>query len=88
MNMANVGIAKTGIVRHSNLFFKLGVLIFGKSPEKAIKNFVYLASDESVNFSGYFLKRPGHPLVREKNNYDPAVSERLWNVSLDLINRK
>jgi len=86
MNMANVGIAKTGIIRHSNIFFRLGVQLFGKSPEKAIKNFVYLASDESVNFSGYFLKRPGRPLVKEKNNYDPGVAERLWNLSMKLVN--
>ena len=85
INMANVGVANTGIVRHSNFLFKIGLGIFGTSPEKAAANFVYLASEDEVNFSGYFLKKPGRPDVKVKNNFDPAVSERLWNLSLELI---
>ncbi len=85
INMANVGVANTGIVRHSNFFFKIGLGIFGTSPEKAAANFVYLASDDEVNFSGYFLKKPGRPEVKFKYNYDASISERLWNLSLELI---
>jgi NAD(P)-dependent dehydrogenase (short-subunit alcohol dehydrogenase family) len=85
INMANVGVANTGIVRHSNFFFKIGLSLFGTSPEKAAANFVYLASDDDVNFSGFFLNKPGRPEVKVKNKYDSAVSERLWNMSMELI---
>ena len=85
INMAHVGIAKTGIIRHSNIFFRLAVQLAGKSPERAAGNFVYLASDPRVNFSGYFLKKPGNPAIREKINYEPSIAERLWNKSMELI---
>jgi len=87
MNMAHVGVAKTGIIRHSNFFIRLAVNLFGKSPEKAIENFVYLASNEEVNFSGYFFKKPGDHFVKEKNNYDPGDAERLWEMSMGFISR-
>lgn len=85
INMANVGVAKTGIIRHSNIFFRLFVKMFGKSPAESAANFVFLASDPSVNFSGYFLKKPDHPEVKEKINYEPDVAERLWEKSMELI---
>ncbi|MCX6273814.1 MAG: SDR family NAD(P)-dependent oxidoreductase [Bacteroidetes bacterium] len=85
MNIANVGVANTGIVRNSNLFFKIGLKLFGTSPEKAATNFVYLASDDEVSYSGYFLKKPGHPTIKEKNNFDSVVSEKLWTKSMELI---
>lgn len=85
MNAAHVGVAKTGIVRYSNFFFRAAVQLFGTSPEQAAKNFVFLASDPSVNFSGYFLKKPGKPVVREKIDYDESNAERLWNLSMNLI---
>lgn len=85
MNMAHVGIAKTSIIRNVNFLFKLMVNIVGKSPEAAAKNFVFLASDKSVNFSGYFFKKPGNTSVKEKIQYDAATSERLWNKSMELI---
>lgn len=85
INMAHVGIAKTGIMRHSNIVLRTLVKLVGRSAEESAGNFVYLASDPAVNFSGYFLKKPGHPEVREKIAYDPAIAERLWNMSLDLI---
>lgn len=85
MNMANVGIANTGITRHSNIFFRLAVKLIGKSPEAAAKNFVHLASDDSVTFSGYFFKKPGHNEVKEKIEHDGITAERLWNRSMELI---
>ena len=85
INMANVGVVKTGIVRHSNLFFKLGLSLVGKSPESATKNFLYLATDEEVNFSGYFLKKPGRPGVKEKISYNAVTAARLWDLSMELI---
>jgi hypothetical protein len=85
MNMANVGIVNTGIVRHSNLLFRIGLHIVGTSPEKASGNFVFLADSDEVTFSGYFLKKPGRPDLREKINADAETAERLWNLSMDLI---
>jgi hypothetical protein len=55
------------------------------NPGKAAQNFVYLASDEEVNFSGYFLKNPRKPAVKEKANHDPLVTEKLWGKSMELI---
>ena len=57
---------------------------FGERPGIADGD-VFLASDPGVNFSGYFLKKPGDPSVREKEQYDPATAEKLWNKSLELI---
>lgn len=85
MNMAHVGIAKTGITRNTNFLFGLAVSIVGKSPETLAGNFVYLASSDAVNYSGYFLPKPGKPLVREKIQYDEGTAEKLWNLSFDLI---
>jgi len=85
MNILHVGIARTGIMRETNFFLRLLVDVFGKSPEGAVSNPVFLASDESVNFSGYFLKKPGRSSVREKVAHDAVVAERLWNKSLELI---
>ncbi len=85
INMAHVGIAKTGIMRNSNLILRTLVKIVGKSPEEAAGNFVYLASDPDVNFSGYFLRKPGRPEVKEKIQYDDAIAQKLWNRSLELI---
>jgi NAD(P)-dependent dehydrogenase (short-subunit alcohol dehydrogenase family) len=85
MNMAHVGIAKTGIMRHSNIILRTMVNLVGKSPEEAAGNFIYLASDPAVDFSGYFLKKPGHPEIKEKIAYDAKLAEKLWNTSLELI---
>ena len=85
INSANVGVANTGIARHSNPFLRLMLKLVGTRPEKAASNFVYLASSEEVNFSGYFLKKPGKPAVREKTEYDNAEAEKLWEISMDLI---
>ena len=85
MNMMHVGIAKTGIVREMNFFFRGLVALFGRSPANSARNVVYLATDESVDYSGMFLKNPSRPSVREKLNYDPAVASRLWEMSLKLI---
>jgi NAD(P)-dependent dehydrogenase (short-subunit alcohol dehydrogenase family) len=85
MNLAHVGIAKTGIMRHSNFFLRALVNIFGKSPEASAKNFTWLASDDAANFSGYFLTKPGNPSVKEKISHDPAIAEKLWGKSMELI---
>lgn len=85
MNMGEVGIAKTGITRNLNFFFKLGITLFGKTPEKAAKHFVFLASDDSVNFSGYFIKSNGNINKKTKIQHDAATAEQLWNKSMELI---
>lgn len=85
INMSHPGVAKTSITRHSNFLFKIGLALFGRSPESAAGNFVFLASDQSVSFSGYFLTKPGKPNVKEKMQHDTQVAERLWNKSLELI---
>ncbi len=85
MNIGHVGIAKTGIMRETNFFLRLAVDLFGKSPDTAARNFVYLASDDQVNFSGYFLTKPGNPSVKEKIQHAAPMAERLWNTSMDLI---
>ncbi|MEW6468411.1 MAG: SDR family NAD(P)-dependent oxidoreductase [Bacteroidota bacterium] len=85
MNIFHVGIAKTGVVREVNVVFRGLVKLFGASPEKACANAVYLADNDEVKFSGYFLPKPGKPHVKEKIQYDHAISERLWNTSMELI---
>jgi len=85
MNILHVGIAKTGIMRNSNFLLRGMVNLFGRSPEALSKNTVYLASDDSANYSGYFLKKPGAPNVKEKVQHDSSVAERLWEKSMELI---
>jgi len=86
MNMGHVGVASTGIARHMNFIFRLGLKLLAQSAQKAAANFVYLASDDTVTFSGYFFKNPKSNQVKEKINYDAALAEKLWNRSLELIN--
>jgi NAD(P)-dependent dehydrogenase (short-subunit alcohol dehydrogenase family) len=85
MNMADVGYANTNITRNLNFLLRWMVTIIGNTPEKASKNFVFLASDETVNFSGYFLNKPGNSSKKKKIAYDESVSKRLWDKSLELI---
>jgi NAD(P)-dependent dehydrogenase (short-subunit alcohol dehydrogenase family) len=85
MNIAHVGIAKTGIMRESNFFLKALVSLFGKSPEKASGNFVFLGTDDSVNFSGYFFPKPANTSAKEKISHHAAVAEKLWNKSMEII---
>ena len=85
MNMFHVGIVKTEIARNTNIILRIGLAIIGKSPQAASHNMVYLASDEEVNFSGYFLPKPGKHLIKEKIQYDPIVAAKLWDLSMKLI---
>lgn len=85
MNITFGGIAKTGIMRETNFLFRLAVKLAGKKPEKAASNAIHLASDESVNFSGYFLKKPSDHSVKEKIEQPAALAEKLWVKSLELI---
>jgi NAD(P)-dependent dehydrogenase (short-subunit alcohol dehydrogenase family) len=86
INMANPGIIDTGIAKHLAFPLRWGLKLIGTKPEKAAYNLAFLASDEGVNFSGYFLKKPGKPEVKEKANHDPAAAEKLWEKSMELIN--
>ncbi len=85
MNILHVGIAKTGIGREANFFLRLLIALVGKSPEAAAGNIIYLADHPDATFSGYFLKKPGHPEVKDKIRFDPALAEKLWNTSLKLM---
>ncbi|MES2679428.1 MAG: SDR family NAD(P)-dependent oxidoreductase [Bacteroidota bacterium] len=85
INMAHVGLAKTGIMRDSNFLLRMMVKLFGTSPEAAAGNFVFLASNDKAHFSGYFLKKPGKPSIKEKIQLDAALAEKLWDKSLALI---
>src|ERR1051326_9027386 len=85
MNIFHVGIAKTGIAERAGFMFKMLVNVFGTSPDKACANAVYLASDEAVNFSGYFLDKPGKPQHKIKVAHDAAMASKLWDRSLELL---
>jgi NAD(P)-dependent dehydrogenase (short-subunit alcohol dehydrogenase family) len=85
INMASPGFADTGIVRKLIPPLRWAYKLIASKPEKAARNFVFLASDEGVNFSGYFLKKPRRPDVKEKANYDSVASGKLWDKSMDLI---
>lgn len=85
MNMANVGVAKTGITRNMNFFVRLGVSIIGRPPENAARNTVFLSSDGSVNYSGYYLRNPDRNDKKQKINFDPDTAERLWEESMIMI---
>lgn len=85
MNMAEVGISKTGITRNLNIVLRMLIKLIGRTPEKASVNFVYLASDETVDFTGYFLYFPWNKKYKKKINYDSKLAEHLWNRSLELI---
>ncbi len=84
INIFHVGVVKTGIMRHSNFFFRLMVNLFGKSPEQATHNPIYL-SGENIDFTGYFLPKPDKPEEKVKVAFDPKVAERLWNESMEMI---
>jgi retinol dehydrogenase-14 len=85
LNIHHVGIAKTGIMRETGFFLKMLVNVFGTSPDKACANTVYLASDEKVNYSGYFLPKPGKPEVKTKIQFDAGMAAKLWDRSMELI---
>lgn len=85
MNMMFGGIARTGIMRETNFLFRMAVKLAGKKPEKAASNAIHLASDESINFSGYFLNKPADPSVKEKIEHPVFLAEKLWIKSLELI---
>jgi len=85
INMANPGITDSGIGKHLAFPLRWGLKLIGTKPEKAAHNLAFLASDEGINFSGYYLKKPGKPEVKEKANHDPEVAERLWEKSIELI---
>jgi len=85
MNMHHVGIARTGIGRETNFFFRTLIKTAGTTPDKAARNTVYLSDNNEVNYSGYFLPKPGKPQVKQHINFDPAVAEKLWNVSMELV---
>ena len=85
LNIHHVGIAKTGVVREVNGFFKLLVKLFGTTADKACANTIYLADNDAVNFSGYFLPKPGKPEKKNLIQIDGGNNERLWGMSLKLI---
>jgi NAD(P)-dependent dehydrogenase (short-subunit alcohol dehydrogenase family) len=85
INIMHVGIAKTGIMREMNFFFRMLVTLFGKSAAAATGNVVYLATNDAVNFSGYFLGKPGKPDQKVKIQHDPKMAEKLWERSMELI---
>jgi NAD(P)-dependent dehydrogenase (short-subunit alcohol dehydrogenase family) len=85
MNMANPGFVDTGITRRFPSLLKWAYKLIATPPRKAVRNFVYLANDEAVNFSGYFLKKPGNENKKAKANHDPVAAQKLWEKSMDLI---
>ena len=85
INIFHVGIVKTGIMREANFFLRMLMNVFGKSPEQGSYNAVYLASDEKVNYSGYFLPKPGKTEVKEKINYDDQMAKHLWELSEEFL---
>jgi NAD(P)-dependent dehydrogenase (short-subunit alcohol dehydrogenase family) len=85
INMANPGFSDTGIIRRLPAPIRWAYRLIASKPDKAAENFVYLASNEGVNFSGYFLKKPRKPSVKEKANYDADVAQKLWELSMKLI---
>ncbi len=85
INMHHVGLAKTGVIRESGFFLKSLVKIFGTTAEKACANTLYLADNEKVNFSGYFLPKPGKPEEKTLIQFDSVITEKLWNKSKELI---
>jgi NAD(P)-dependent dehydrogenase (short-subunit alcohol dehydrogenase family) len=85
INMGHVGIAKTEIARGMNFFLRLGLKLIGKTPKESAQNFVYLASNDEVTFSGYFLKNPSNKNQKEKIAYDAQIAQKLWEKSMELI---
>jgi NAD(P)-dependent dehydrogenase (short-subunit alcohol dehydrogenase family) len=88
MNMMHVGIAKTGIMRETGWFFRTMVGLFGRSPERPAKQAVHLATDESVNFSGYFFPNPDNRTKKVKIEHDPTMAARLWDWSMQKLGVK
>jgi len=86
INMANPGFTDTGIVRRLPAPLRWAYSLVATKPEKAAQNFVYLASEEGVNFSGYILNKSRKPGMKEKANHDPLVAQKLWEKSMELIN--
>jgi hypothetical protein len=68
----------------------MGYKLVATKPEKSAHNFVYLASDERVNYSGYFLKKPGKSDVKEKASYDPMslknCGRKAWSLFVRYYN--
>ncbi|MFI5203147.1 MAG: SDR family NAD(P)-dependent oxidoreductase [Flavobacteriales bacterium] len=85
MNIHHVGIAKTGVTREISPFLRGMFNLIGTSADKAAKNTVYLADNDEVKFSGYFLPKPGKPEKKNLIQFDAALAEKLWDYSLGLI---
>lgn len=85
INMHHVGIAKTGVTREISPMLRGLFNLIGTSADKACSNTVYLADNDEVKFSGYFLPTPGKPHKKKPIAFDPAIAEKLWNKSLELI---
>lgn len=85
MNIGHVGIAKTGIVRNSNVLFKMAVAMVGKPAETMAGNFIYMASSPDVSFSGYFLPKPNNTQKKVRLELNANDAARLWDMSLKLI---
>jgi len=81
INMHHVGIAKTGVVREVNWFFKMLVKLFGSDPNKAARNTVFLADNDVVTYTGYFLPKPGKPERKDLIQFDPFITNELWQLS-------
>jgi NAD(P)-dependent dehydrogenase (short-subunit alcohol dehydrogenase family) len=85
MNVMHVGIAKTGIMRETNFFLRMMVGLFGRSPDRPAKQALHLATDDSVNSSGYFYPNPDKRDKKEKVQHDAAMSAKLWDWSLEKL---
>lgn len=88
-NCLHPGVVRTGFGRNTQGVFKLAVKLiapFMLSDEQGADTSIYLASAPEVEgvTGKYFVKRKAIPSNRQ--SYDRAAAERLWNISLEMCN--
>ena len=89
VNALHPGVVATGFARNNGPVYNIGTWIAGqlffRKPDQGAQTSIYLAcSPELEGISGkYFVDCK--PVESKPQSYDQAVAEKLWQVSLDLI---
>ena len=87
-NCFHPGAIATELFRDQNFLVRLGTQLFLKSPARGAETGVYLATSPEVEgvTGKYFVNK--HPARSNRQSYDKAAAERLWQISAELTGSK
>jgi NAD(P)-dependent dehydrogenase (short-subunit alcohol dehydrogenase family) len=85
VNAVHPGLTKTSLMMEAPFILRWLTQLASKSPEKAAKSLVNLASSsEMANISGRFFT-DGKEIKSNQYSYDKNVQRQLWDVSTALL---